>query len=65
MVRHFVLVSWPGPNATEGTGAQLLHSRYIPGEAMTLFPGDGNRKQLENQARAEGRLPPGQSLTLQ
>jgi DMSO/TMAO reductase YedYZ molybdopterin-dependent catalytic subunit len=31
---------------------------------MTLFPSDGNRKQLENQARAEGRLPPGQSLTL-
>jgi DMSO/TMAO reductase YedYZ molybdopterin-dependent catalytic subunit len=31
---------------------------------MTLFPADGNRKQLENQARAEGRLPPGQSLTL-
>jgi len=31
---------------------------------MTLFPSEGNRKQLENQARAEGRLPPGQSLTL-
>ena len=31
---------------------------------MSLFPSDGNRKQLENQARAEGRLPPGQSLTL-
>jgi DMSO/TMAO reductase YedYZ molybdopterin-dependent catalytic subunit len=31
---------------------------------MTLFPADGNRKQLENLARAEGRLPPGQSLTL-
>jgi len=31
---------------------------------MTLFPSDGNRKQLENQARAAGRLPPGQSLTL-
>ena len=31
---------------------------------MTLFPYDGNRKQLENRARAEGRLPPGQSLTL-
>ena len=31
---------------------------------MTRFPSDGNRKQLENQARAEGRLPPGQSLTL-
>lgn len=31
---------------------------------MTLFPSDSNRKQLENQARAEGRLPPGQSLTL-
>jgi len=31
---------------------------------MTLFPFDGNRKQLENQARAEGRLPPGQTLTL-
>src|SRR5215475_13038975 len=31
---------------------------------MTLFPSDGNRKQLENQARTEGRLPPGQSLTL-
>ena len=31
---------------------------------MTLFSSDGNRKQLENQARSEGRLPPGQSLTL-
>ena len=31
---------------------------------MALFPSDGNRKQLENQARALGRLPPGQSLTL-
>lgn len=31
---------------------------------MTLIPSEGNRKQLENQARAEGRLPPGQSLTL-
>ena len=31
---------------------------------MTLFAADGNRKQLETQARAEGRLPPGQSLTL-
>jgi DMSO/TMAO reductase YedYZ molybdopterin-dependent catalytic subunit len=31
---------------------------------MTLFPSDGNRKQLENEARAGGRLPPGQSLTL-
>src|SRR5215467_12909618 len=31
---------------------------------MTLFPADGNRKELENQARVEGRLPPGQSLTL-
>src|SRR5215471_9218670 len=31
---------------------------------MTLFSSDHSRKQLENQARAEGRLPPGQSLTL-
>jgi DMSO/TMAO reductase YedYZ molybdopterin-dependent catalytic subunit len=31
---------------------------------MTLFSSDGNRKQLENQARSERRLPPGQSLTL-
>jgi DMSO/TMAO reductase YedYZ molybdopterin-dependent catalytic subunit len=31
---------------------------------MTLLSSDGNRKLLENRARAEGRLPPGQSLTL-
>src|SRR5690348_18244255 len=31
---------------------------------MTLSPSDRSRKELENQARAEGRLPPGQSLTL-
>jgi DMSO/TMAO reductase YedYZ molybdopterin-dependent catalytic subunit len=31
---------------------------------MTLFAADGSRKELESQARAEGRLPPGQSLTL-
>jgi DMSO/TMAO reductase YedYZ molybdopterin-dependent catalytic subunit len=30
---------------------------------MTLFDGS-DRKRLENQARAQGRLPPGQSLTL-
>jgi DMSO/TMAO reductase YedYZ molybdopterin-dependent catalytic subunit len=28
------------------------------------LPPDGNRKALENQARAQERLPPGQSLTL-
>src|SRR5215469_334048 len=31
---------------------------------MTLFSADGDRKELENRARAAGRLPPGQSLTL-
>src|SRR2546426_10884525 len=31
---------------------------------MALFGRDGNRKELENLAKAEGRLPPGQSLTL-
>lgn len=31
---------------------------------MTLFGESGNRKELENKARNEGRLPPGQSLTL-
>ncbi|HEY1423279.1 MAG TPA: sulfite oxidase-like oxidoreductase [Candidatus Acidoferrum sp.] len=31
---------------------------------MTLFPSDGNRKQLEILAKQEGRIPPGQSLTL-
>src|SRR5271168_672344 len=30
---------------------------------MTLF-GDGDRRELEKKAKAEGRLPPGQSLTL-
>jgi DMSO/TMAO reductase YedYZ molybdopterin-dependent catalytic subunit len=30
---------------------------------MSVFS-DGGRRELENQARAEGRLPPGQSLTL-
>jgi len=29
-----------------------------------LYAQDGNRRELENKARAEGRLPPGQSLTL-
>ena len=31
---------------------------------MALFGPDGNRKELETRARSEGRLPPGQSLTL-
>src|SRR2546422_6019733 len=30
---------------------------------MALF-GDGSRRELEKKAKAEGRLPPGQSLTL-
>src|SRR5216684_652478 len=30
---------------------------------MALF-GDGDRRELEKKAKAEGRLPPGQSLTL-
>src|SRR6266481_2620781 len=30
---------------------------------MALF-GDGGRRELEKKAKAEGRLPPGQSLTL-
>ena len=29
-----------------------------------LFGDSGERKKLEQQRRAEGRLPPGQSLTL-
>lgn len=31
---------------------------------MTLFGDLGNRRELEKKAKAEGRLPPGQSLTL-
>jgi DMSO/TMAO reductase YedYZ molybdopterin-dependent catalytic subunit len=31
---------------------------------MPLFGDDGGRRALENKARVEGRLPPGQSLTL-
>ena len=31
---------------------------------MALLGRDGNHKELENLARREGRLPPGQSLTL-
>ena len=31
---------------------------------MSLFGDLGTRKELENKAKAEGRLPPGQSLTL-
>ncbi|PYU41692.1 MAG: sulfite oxidase-like oxidoreductase, partial [Acidobacteria bacterium] len=31
---------------------------------MALFGDLGNRRELEKKARAEGRLPPGQSLTL-
>jgi len=31
---------------------------------MSLFGELGTRKELENKAKAEGRLPPGQSLTL-
>jgi DMSO/TMAO reductase YedYZ molybdopterin-dependent catalytic subunit len=31
---------------------------------VALFGPDGNRKELETRARSEGRLPPGQSLTL-
>jgi len=31
---------------------------------MALFGDDGGRREKEKQARAEGRLPPGQSLTI-
>ncbi len=31
---------------------------------MALLESSGNRKELENEARMAGRLPPGQSLTL-
>ena len=31
---------------------------------MSLFGELGTRKELENKAKAEGRLPPGQSLTM-
>src|SRR5713226_9941910 len=31
---------------------------------MDLFRGFGDRRELEKKAKAEGRLPPGQSLTL-
>jgi DMSO/TMAO reductase YedYZ molybdopterin-dependent catalytic subunit len=31
---------------------------------MVLFAGDGGRREKEKKARAEGRLPPGQSLTI-
>ena len=31
---------------------------------MTLFGDDGGRREKEKKARAEGRLPPGQSLTI-
>ena len=31
---------------------------------MALLVGDGGRREKEKKARAEGRLPPGQSLTI-
>ncbi len=31
---------------------------------MALFGDLGDRRELEKKAKAEGRLPPGQSLTL-
>jgi len=31
---------------------------------MALFGNDGGRREKEKWARAEGRLPPGQSLTI-
>lgn len=31
---------------------------------MPLFEDDGGRREMEKKARAEGRLPPGQSLTI-
>src|SRR6266702_3103532 len=31
---------------------------------MALFGDSGGRRELEKKAKAEGRLPPGQSLTL-
>ncbi len=31
---------------------------------MALFGDDGGRREKEKKARAEGRLPPGQSLTI-
>src|SRR5947209_16652120 len=31
---------------------------------MALFGDSGERRELEKKAKAEGRLPPGQSLTL-
>ncbi len=31
---------------------------------MPIFGDDGGRREMEKRAKAEGRLPPGQSLTI-
>src|SRR6202011_4126583 len=50
-----------GAGETNLSGHALIH--WEDG-AMALFGGDGGRREKEKKARAEGRLPPGQSLTL-
>src|SRR5260370_29262377 len=49
------LVTVPSPQLPYASNAREI--------TMALF-GDGGRRELEKKAKADGRLPPGQSLTL-
>src|SRR5260370_10058955 len=49
--------------APAGETSYRAQNLSLRGNAMALF-GDGDRGELEKKAKAEGRLPPGQSLTL-
>src|SRR5260370_40476826 len=49
------LVTVPSPQLPWASNAREI--------TMALF-GDGGRRELEKKAKEEGRLPPGQSLTL-
>jgi len=57
-------------SGAKGAG-DLGHETYLQrvtliskGHRMALFGEDGGRREKEKQAKAEGRLPPGQSLTI-
>ncbi len=57
------------PNVRGGKGARgefLWEAQYLIAweKKMALFGDLGDRRELEKKAKAEGRLPPGQSLTL-
>src|SRR5271168_4136350 len=52
------------PCNLDRTAIQALGVVFRMGDAIMIFGESSERKSLEQQRRSEGRLPPGQSLTL-